>query len=130
MTRLVTILAAVSALAPAVLASPQFIPQKPVCSKPWEDYEVTDVSEPYYTKAEAVGGSSCPQGAGNTCQHQKGYEHSVGITQSVSGGITGALDIGKIFNIAASFGYEYSYVAHHLPNAHKSVSPPQWVRLH
>lgn len=109
MARLVAVIAALSVLAPSVFASPQLNPPvTQICKVPNEEYEVTDVSDPYFTKAEPVGGSSCPQGEGNTCQHQKGYQHSVGITQSVSGGIAGGLNLGKIFSAGASLGYEYA----------------------
>lgn len=117
MSHLISIIAALSALTPSAFAAPQSGPvpgvpnpanPDPVCPVPIEDYEVTEVSDPYFTKAEPVGGASCPQGDGGSCEHQKGYEHSVGVTQSLSGGISGGLDIKKIFNIGASFGYEYS----------------------
>ena len=103
MARLITVIAALSAFAPSVLAGPQGSLPERVCTEPNEEYEVTDISEPYSTKAESVGGAHCTQGNGINCQHHKGFEHTFGITQSLSGGISGALDVAKIFDIGACF---------------------------
>jgi len=106
--RIASTFAAISVLACRALAAPQSYAAPIYCQHPKDDYKIEDVSDPYFKDAETVGGASCPAGDTGGCEHVKAWQHAVGVTQSVGGGVGVGLDLGKIFSLQADANYEYA----------------------
>lgn len=67
---------------------------------------------PFAAAAESAGGMSCLSSSdadGNQgCAHTKSYTHSVGVTHTISGGLSGLITINKIFMLGGDVGYSKS----------------------
>ncbi|SPO01391.1 uncharacterized protein DNG_04067 [Cephalotrichum gorgonifer] len=109
MSRISSSLVALTVLASQVAAAPQAILFPLQCQKPNSEYQITQVSDPYYLDAQPVGGASCVAGAMGECQHGNTFQHAVGVSQSVAGGLGNVLDLGRILGLEMSLGYEKSW---------------------
>ncbi|KAK5939118.1 hypothetical protein PMZ80_008421 [Knufia obscura] len=83
------------------------IPQGNSCSYN-QEYTVTN-EERVEGEREQVTGITCVSSSDNYCEISREYSYSVGVTHTVSGSVSGSLDIGKIFSIGAEAGYSYSW---------------------
>ncbi|SPO01756.1 uncharacterized protein DNG_04429 [Cephalotrichum gorgonifer] len=106
MARITSTLVSLSALACRAMAAPQIMqpPWQPPCQHPTTEYRIVEVSKPEYGPAEIVGGVNCPSGEVGECQHSQNYEHTVGVSQSVTGG----LELSQILGLSIGYGYEWS----------------------
>lgn len=53
----------------------------------------------------------CVSNLEDNCELSQGIAHTITIQHTISVGINGGIDIGRIFSLGASVGYEYSWSA-------------------
>ena len=96
-------LIALLALTGPASAAPQFEIPVPNCNDFAEYADGVTHEGPYTTAPESAGGMSCISSSdadGNQgCAHSKTYTHSVGVTYTVGGGLSGLVTLQKIFLI-------------------------------
>lgn len=108
MAQIAPSLAVILALAHEVFSLPQGYATPIYCIIPAQEFRIEDVSDPYYADPESAGSMSCPAGETGECQHQKIFQHSVGVSQSISGEISTGPDLGEILSLGIAAGFEYS----------------------
>ncbi|SPO07761.1 uncharacterized protein DNG_10456 [Cephalotrichum gorgonifer] len=74
-----------------------------------QEFRIEDVSDPYYAEPESAGGMSCPAGETGDCEHNKAFQHSVGVSQSISGQVSTGLNLADILDLGLAAGFEYSW---------------------
>ena len=101
MTRLLSTLVALCTLTGLVSAAPQQTIPLPTCDDAAEYADGVTHEGPYTTAPESAGGMSCissSDGDGSQgCSHSKTYTHSVGVSYTVGGGLSGLVTLKKIF---------------------------------
>ena len=112
MTKLFSTLVALSALTGLASAAPQGEIIGGNCNDIAEYADGVTHEGPYTTTAESAGGMSCISGSdadgSQGCVHSKTYTHSVGVTYSVSGGLSGLVTLKQIFLLGGDVGVSKS----------------------
>ena len=112
MTQLFSTLVALSALAGLASAAPEEIGGGGSCIDIAEYADGVTHEGPYTTTPESAGGMSCISSSdadGNQgCVHSKTYTHSVGVTYTVGGGLSGLVTLKEIFLLGADVGMSKS----------------------
>lgn len=71
------------------------------------EYQNLVQSAPFSPAAVMATSFTCTSTPEDNCELSKGVGHSVGVSWSVSGSIDVGFDLGKVFSLGASVGFEY-----------------------